>query len=85
MEANARLIAAAPALIAEIEREYEELADIRNEWPGRCTWEGQAKLCRLRDLIAAATGREPKDVQDDFSMRAIRRATGAATTDGEKE
>ena len=67
---NARLIAAAPDLLAEIEREYTELSDIRNEWPGRNTWTGQCKLSRLRDLIAKATGRDERDVQDDYGMRA---------------
>ena len=57
IEANARLIAAAPDLLAECEREYTELADIYNNWPGRNTAKGQMKMCRLRDLIAAATGR----------------------------
>lgn len=80
-EANARLMAAAPELLAEVEREYETLADIRNEWAGRYTPQGQAKLCRLRDLIAKATGRTEQDVQDDFGNRAIARiakATGAS-------
>lgn len=74
--ANARVIVAAPELLAEVEREYETLADIRNEWPGRYTPQGQAKLCRLRDLIAKATGRTEQDVQDDFGNRAIAEATG---------
>lgn len=68
-EDRARLIAAAPDLLAEVEREYTELADHRNEWPGRSTHAGQAKLCRLRDLICEATGREPQDVQDDYGNR----------------
>ena len=76
-EANARLIAAAPELLAEIEREYEEFGDIRNQWPGRHSSHGQAKLVRLRDLIAKATGRDPEGVQDDYTNRAAAKATGA--------
>jgi hypothetical protein len=75
--ANARLLASAPNLLAECEREYASLADIQNEWPGRASMKGQQKLCRLRDLIAAATGRTQQDVQDDYTARAtIARATG---------
>lgn len=75
--ANARLMAAAPCLLAEIEREYTDLADFHNNWPGRSTAEGQMKLCRLRDLIAVATGRSERDVQDDYGMRkAIAKAAG---------
>lgn len=55
----------------EIESEYEELSDITNEWPGRNTAQGQAKLCRLRDLISKATGREAEEVQDDYCSRVI--------------
>lgn len=70
MLANANLIAAAPEMFSEIEREYTELADIHNEWAGRHTPEGQMKLIRLRNLIAKATGRSEQNVQDDYSMRA---------------
>jgi hypothetical protein len=77
--ANARLIAAAPDLLAAVESEYIFLADIRNEWPGRCTVEGQQKLCRLRDLICKATGREAWDVQDDYGNRNVAKTEGAAS------
>lgn len=72
--ANARLIAMAPELLAEIEREYTALSDFQNEWHDRNTEEGQAKLCRLRRLIAQATGRDEQDVQDDYSTRTRRSA-----------
>lgn len=75
-EANARLIASCPELLAAVEAQYIELADIRNEWPGRNTAEGQQRLSRLRDLICKATGREAQDVQDDYTSRTAR--TGAA-------
>jgi hypothetical protein len=78
MSANALLSAAAPELLAEIEREYTELADYRNEWPGRSTEAGQAKLCRLRDLLCKATGRDGKDIQDDYGTRNARRERGEA-------
>lgn len=73
-EDNARLMAASSDLLGEIERQYIELADYRNEWPGRSTPAGQAKLIRMRDLIAKATGRSERDVQDDCGTRAARDA-----------
>lgn len=66
------LIDAAPALLAEIEREYIELADVHNNWPGRDTLAGQEKLSRMRDLIAKATGRSAQEVQDDYGTRAAK-------------
>jgi hypothetical protein len=78
MRANARLIAAAPELLEEVEAQYIELADFRNNWPGRHTIPGQAKLSRLRDLIAKATGRSEQDVQDDYGTRLAREAGEAA-------
>jgi len=74
LEANARLIATAPELLAAVESEYIFLADIHNEWPARNTPEGQMKLCRLRDLICKATGRESQDVQDDYGNRNLAKA-----------
>lgn len=71
---------AAPALLAEIEREYTTLADVHNNWPGRHTMQGQTKLCRLRDLIAAATGRGDQEVQDDYGMRASRERDAMSAT-----
>lgn len=59
-------------LLIEIERQYTELADYRNNWPGRSTLEGQAKLVRMRDLIAKATGRSEQEVQDDYGTRLAR-------------
>ena len=73
MVVNASLIAAAPDLFAEVEREYTDLANPRNEWDGRNTPEGQRKLCRLRDLIAKVAGRDPQDVQDDYGNRHLAR------------
>lgn len=67
-----RLIDAAPALLAELEREYIELADVHNNWPGRDTHQGQEKLCRLRDLIVKASGRSAQEVQDDYGARAAK-------------
>lgn len=76
-DANARLIATSPELLAAVEAQYIELADIHNEWKGRATIAGQERLCRLRDLICKATGREPQDVQDDYGNRNLI-APGAA-------
>lgn len=78
-KANAHLIHAAPDLLAAVESEYIFLADIHNEWPGRHTPEGQQKLCRLRDLICKATGREAQDVQDDYGNRNLANTQGAAS------
>lgn len=79
-EANTDLAMAAPDLLSEIELEYTTLADFHNQWEGRHTTEGQAKLCRLRDLICKATGRGAQDVQDDYGMRnaIAAQATGSA-------
>lgn len=77
-EANARLIASAPDLLAAVESEYIFLADIHNEWPGRHSADGQQKLCRLRDLICKATGREAQEVQDDYGNRNFAKAEGKA-------
>jgi hypothetical protein len=63
------MFAAAPEMLAHIESEYAVLSDVRNEWPGRSTPAGQHRLCILRDLICKATGRDPQDVQDDYSNR----------------
>ena len=66
---DARLIAAAPELFAEVEREYTELSHPENWWAGRASPEGQRRLCDLRDLIAKVTGRDPQAVQDDYGNR----------------
>jgi hypothetical protein len=85
-EANIPLIAAAPELLAEVEDTYAFLADISNQWPGRHGAEGQARLCRLRDLICKVTGRDPQDVQDDYGNRRLRDrvATSIRATHGHK-
>lgn len=62
VEANARLIAAAPELLAALEKSYALLADIRHNWVGRETYAGQALLCSMRDTIAKATDRDPCEV-----------------------
>lgn len=75
--ANARLIAAAPEMLAEVESLYTELADFENNWPGRDTGKGQYRLIRLRTLLAKATGRTEQEVQDDYGTRAARARAGA--------
>lgn len=70
-QANARLIAAAPEGLDAAMLAYEILADIRNQWKGRETPEGQIALVCLRDFIAKATGRDAQEVQDDFTNRRI--------------
>lgn len=73
-EANARVITTAPEMLALIKDEYACLADIHHNWPGRDTIAGQRRLSRLRDLICKATGREPQDVQDDYTNRSTEAA-----------
>lgn len=68
-DANARLIAAAPELLATVEAAYVLLGSIRTQWDGRHSAEGQGLLCDLRDAICKATGREAQDVQDDYCNR----------------
>lgn len=72
---NARLIAAAPELIQELEIQYAWLSDIHHEWEGRNTPAGQKKLCRLRNLTAKAYGISEQEAQDGVFQRV---AKGAA-------
>ena len=50
---------------------YVILADVRHEWPGRETMEGQGALSAMRDALAKAEGREPWEVQDEYAMARI--------------
>ena len=60
------------ALLVAAQVAYTILADVRHEWDGRNTEEGQGALIALRESIAKATGRDPQDVQDEFSnVRAV--------------
>ena len=70
-DANARLMATAPELLEALTHEYARLAYIHNEWPGRNTADGQARLCKLRDLIAKATGLSEREVQDRYSAESV--------------
>ncbi len=76
--ADARLISAAPDLLAIAERAYIKFGDFTADWPGRNTGAGQALLGDLRNAIAKATGREAEAVQDDYCIRVFRasQATG---------
>lgn len=67
--ANARLIAAAPELLAALETAYAICGDIRNQWPNRDSEFGQGSLNAMLDAICKATGREHQDAQDDFCSR----------------
>lgn len=79
--ANAQFIVTAANchddLVAALESAYTHLADNSNQWPERHTQYGQALLCRLRDAICKATGRDAQDVQDDYSNRYLARARQA--------
>lgn len=68
------LIAAAPKTLIGCQIAYTILADIRHNWAGRHTPEGQAALIALRDAISDATGANPQDVQDEYSSANIQKA-----------
>ena len=55
-----------------LEAAYIKFADFRFDWPGRHTIPSQQLLSSMRDAIAAATGRSPLEVQDDYGTRAAR-------------
>ena len=50
--------------LATLRAAYAVLADIRHNWPGRITPQGQALLSNLRDAIVEETGESPQEVQD---------------------
>lgn len=54
--------------ISALKVAYRVLGDIRHQWPGRHTVEGQGALATMRDVIAEADGREPSEVQDAYAM-----------------
>lgn len=62
------------ALLVAFQCAYTILADVRHQWPGRHTIEGQGVLCALRDAICKATGREAEDVQDEFTNASLKGA-----------
>jgi len=63
-KANARLISAAPDLLAACIQAYGTLADINNNWPGRHTMAGQRLLCEMRGAISEATGIDRETIQN---------------------
>ncbi len=66
-----RLRAERDALLKTTQVAYTILADIRHDWRGRHTAEGQSALCAMRDAIAKVTGRDVQDVQDDYTNAAL--------------
>jgi len=68
-EANAKLIAAAPELLAALETAYETLGANNHHWVGRNTSLGQELLSAMCYAISQATGRDAQDVQDDYCNR----------------
>ncbi len=60
----------APKMLYQLEQVYTYFGDIENPWRGRFAQEGQGMLAALRDLIAKATGRDEREVQDDYCTRA---------------
>jgi hypothetical protein len=69
--ADARLIAAAPDGLAIAERMYLWLLGFMPGSPHYLLRViSQSELCALRDFIAKATGREPREVQEEFEALA---------------
>ena len=46
---------------------YTILGDVRHQWAGRHSPEGQGALIAMRDAIAYATGKEAMEVQDEHA------------------
>lgn len=67
--ANARLIASSPRLLQAAQDAYLQMLSVNDQWT-RVTLSYQGALCQLRDSIAAATGRDPESVQDEYEARA---------------
>ena len=57
-----------------VARSYDVLAEISHDWPGRATAMGQGLLINLNTAISLATGRSPRDVQDDARCPFVRTA-----------
>jgi hypothetical protein len=72
-DADARLMAAAPAGFAAAEEAYVTLLNCA---AARDTLAGQAALCQLRDYLAEALGADPRDVSDHYEDLRIRRRLG---------
>lgn len=53
-------------LLSILQRSYALLAPVSHQWPHRNTAKGQALLSDLRENIAALTGRDGKDIQDEY-------------------
>lgn len=70
---DAKLIAAAPDGLSAAELTYMALLAIDGAWRVK----NQHVYCALRDYIAAASGRDVEEVQNDFEARAaLARAQG---------
>lgn len=69
LDANARLIAQAPAMLEACEMAYCALLN-----SGAYRVRVQLELCQLRNTIAQATGHSAEDVQNECESRAILRA-----------
>lgn len=68
MEADALLIAAAPDGYNAAELAYLVMLQMPHD---ALRIKSQVVLCALRDFLAAATGRESEDVQDEYEARAL--------------
>lgn len=66
-DANARLIAAAPDLLAACEAAYARMLQLPHAF---FRAHSQPELCDLLQAIAKATGRDEQELQNEFEARA---------------
>lgn len=65
---------AAPAPSNLLQRAYTVLADIRHDWPGRVSVEGQSLLCAMREEVAKQTGSTGEEVSTGVKCDFVRAA-----------
>lgn len=63
-----------PSNLDLIKQAYTVLADIRHDWPGRTSPEGQTLLCAIRDSIAEQTGDTGENVSSGVQCPFVRAA-----------
>lgn len=73
---NSGVIPRSQDLDRELWGHYVELANPLNEWPGRSSLYGQAKLCSLRKLISIISGEDEEQVQSKATVAALEAAPG---------
>lgn len=66
--ANARLIAAAPDMLVALRLGYRMALQV--DPTSRARLLNQPSLCRMRDALAAAEGRTPEEIQNEYEALA---------------